>query len=856
MHVLKLYCSPDIPEARSPALKPSRLQQWISLESDTSAGFGLSNNTGSSHDSHWQEVEVASAGEQDGHPHRTVSISDADQITDASCSLSNRKSDVSHSSGPQTAPKSRRRSVSISDTDQQLGLPSTSDVPIQKKRSDCHCGRLEGRSFSTRPAQVGTYGPPPRNLTSDVSTKQVCENCTAHNHLNMRNAPPFGVGLRSALVNRPGGSLGLPHFDSGATQSEDQNQKVQSCTCGSSKNQARNCCCSKEQPPGDKPHNAVPLKMGTSGSSHQLVSRMAANIPPGSSQPLSGGGVVRVHIESNQDDSVHDQSESLRSSIVRDRVHIADVSDLQGAPMVRPPSDDSITKAVTQAVSSKVKSLRNLGKIEEAEVKIRVKVAPGQSDNASSHAERGRVLKTQDLDDENPFHPSKHSELDEMIARQRAMDYETRQKLLSIAESRQRAQMGLHDVDRRIQDLLLQDYLSRQFKTADNATTPQTRLNVRVEAPVSMGSSIGVQSEVDRKTVATSTADQKNSQQRDAQSYTGPFPQAQQVLPPASGSRGGCICGGSPARQAPSYMYQGQQAEIPARPQTAPASRSCCCGSQPTSTPRTYRASPPFSSLDRQVEFELDLRKPRPCKMTPYDVHEALKSRNTAYFLQFQEDPSAQMYPEKKETTKPPMEVVTVKIPMHKPFGVKPTLSSQARKKTKYIGSSHSPAGSSHSNQRANRGLLSGSESPTDAANLLRSAPGRSHLSITVTDSSADSVFSPDGDSRYSSYQHPSRKVHRSPRPNRRKEKVINDNKDTGDVSQTLVFRTNESKSPSSNMSAPTLDQPKNNSNQSANDSESVFDVLDDGDKENCVPTLQVSNSNSFRSKFRLCLVK
>ncbi|XP_034235699.1 uncharacterized protein LOC117642031 [Thrips palmi] len=827
--------SPDIPEARSPALKPSRLQQWISLESDTSAGFGLSNNTGSSHDSHWQEVEVASAGEQDGHPHRTVSISDADQITDASCSLSNRKSD--HSSGPHIAPKSRRRSVSISDTDQQLGPPSTSDAPIQKKRSDCHCGRPDGRTFSTRSPQVGTYGPPPRNLASDASSKQVCENCASHNHLNVRNAPPSGGGLRSALVNRPGGSLGLPRFDSlSPTKAEDRNQTVQSCSCGSSKTQARNCCCSKEQPPGDKPQNAGPLNKGTAGSSHQLVSRVVAEIPSGSTQPLSGGGLVRVHIESDQDvDSTH---ESLRSSVVRDRVHIADVSELRGVPMLRQPSDDSITKAVSKAVSSKVKELRNLGQIEEAEVKIRVKVAPGQSDHVPSYPERGRVLKTQDLDDESPFHTSKHSELDDMIARQRAMDYETRQKLLSIAESRQRAQMGLHDVDRRIQDLLLQDYLSRQFKTPDTASTPQTRLNVRVEAPVSLGSSIGVQSEVDKKTIGTSTADQKTPQQRDAQSYTGPFPQAQQAVPPASSSRGGCICGASPARQAPSFVYQNQQSEIPTRPQTAPASRSCCCGSQPTSTPRTYRASPPFSSLDRQVEFELDLRKPMPCKMTPYDVHEVLKSRNTAYFLQFEEDPSTQMYPEKKEA-KPPMEVVTVKIPMHKPRGVKPTLSSQERKKSKYAGSGQSPAGSSQSNQRGSRGLLSGSESPTDAANLLRSAPGRSHLSITVTDSSVDSVFSPDGDSRYSSFQHPSRKVHRAPRSNKRKEKVVTDSKDTGDISQTLVFRTNESKTPSSNVSVPTLEQQKNNNNQSANESESVFDIHDEGDNENGVPTLQ-----------------
>lgn len=828
--------SPDIPEAHSPALKPSRLQQWISLESDTSAGFGLSNNTESSHDSHWQEVEVASAGEQDSHPHRTVSISDADQTTDASCSLSNRKSDLSHNSAPQMAPKARRRSVSISDTDQLLGVPSTSDAPIQRKRSDCHCGRPDGRTLSARPAQVGTYGPPPRNLVSDASSKQICENCTAHNHPNSRSA---GAGLRSALVYRPGGSLGLPRFDSGA-QSEDRNQQAQSCSCASSKIQARNCCCSKEQPPGDKPQSSGPLKKSTSGSSHGIVSRVLAEIPSGSTQPLSGGGVVRVHIESDQDvDSTHDKSESLRSSIVRDRGHIADVSEIRGAPMLRAPSDDSITKAVTEAVSSKVKALRNMGQIEEAEVKIRVKVAPGQSDNATCIPERGRVLKTQDLDDEVPFHLSKHSEVDDMIARQRAIDYETRQKLLSIAESRQRAQMGLHDVDRRIQDLLLQDYLSRQFKAPETTSTPQTRLNVRVEAPVSMGSSIGVQSEIDKKTIGTSTADQKPPQQRDAQSFTGPFPQAQQALPVISGSRGGCICGGSSARQAPSFVYQGQQADIPTRPQTAPASHSCCCGSQPTSTPRTYHASPPLSSLDRQVEFELDLRKPRPCKMTPYDVHEVLKSRNTAYFLQFQEDPSTQLYPEKKEATKSPMEVVTVKIPMQKPRGAKPTLSSQGRKKNKFIGSSHSAAGASQSNQPANQGLLSGSESPTDAANLLKSTPGRSHLSITVTDSSADSVFSPVGDSRYSSFQHPSRKVHKSPRSRRRKDKIGVDNKDPGDISQTIVFRTNESKTPSSNVSAPTLDHPKNNSNQSVNDSESVYDIHDDGDKENCVPTLQ-----------------
>lgn len=846
--------SPDIPESHSPKLKPSRMRQWISLESDTSAGFGLSNNTASSRDSHWQDVEVACPGEHDSLPHRTVSISDGDQGTDASCSLSNRKSDGSHKSTPQVVHKPRRRSVSISDNDQHFGPPSESDIAVQKKRSDCHCGKPEARGV--RPPRISTYGPPPRNLSSDKLSKQVCESCTSHSYVAKRDTVLPSGNTHGAMSNRGVSSLGATRPNVVGQQSEYQREAAK-CSCGSAQVQSKSCCSSSS--------GAMPLqttgavKKGTSSTSHQIVPKVVAEVTSGPTPPLPGGGLVRVHIETEELDSARAKSDSQRSSVLKERVHIAEVSEDQ-ISSGNIPSDDSITKAVRHAVSSKVKALKNIGQIEEAEVKIRVKVTPGQvSDDALAHSGRGRVLKSQDLEDENIFHPSKHSEMEDLISKQIAMDLETRQKLLAIAESRQRAQMGLHDVDRRIQDLLLQDYLSRQFKPSESTSAPHARLNVRVEAPVMQGSSVGVQSDVDKKTTGTSTGAylEQSLPRRDDQSYTIPSPQLQ-PLP----IHGPCICGAksvASAREQQSVVSQGQQTEAIARPQTAPGSCLCSCQSQLASSPRTFHASPPFSSPERQVEFELELRKKGPLKpyqMTPHEVHETLKSRNTAYFLQFEEDPSLEVEQQREVTSnvKPQMEVVTMKIPKPRPGTQLPAYrpsSAHGSKKTAKgkgppkqninraarFGGSTQQGGTSQSDYELNlagQGVLL---EQFGAANLLRTTPGRSHLSITITDSSADSMQSPDGDSRYSSLQHPSRKPHKSPQPKKREKLNVRGEMEGGEGSPTNLSQKEGSGSPSTALSSPKLNLPKQNSELPANDSDSVYNYL--GDNSNSVPTLQ-----------------
>ncbi|KAK3927285.1 Alstrom syndrome protein 1 [Frankliniella fusca] len=825
--------SPDIPESHSPRQKPSRMRAWISLESDTSAGFGLSNNTVSSRDSHWQDVEVACPGEQDSLPHRTVSISDADEGTEASCSVSNRKSDGSHKSSQPGAQahKPRRRSVSISDTDQLFGPPSGSDSAVQKRRSDCHCGKPD--VSSVRPQRTSTYGPPPRNLSSDKLSKQVCERCASHSHVVKRDTDFPASNTRGVMSNRAVSSAGAARTVIGL-QSEHLSQAGK-CICGGVKAQTKNCCCSSS---GGVPLQATgAVRKGTAETSHQMVPKVVAEVTSRSAQPLPGKGLVRVHIETQQEqDSAQAKSESQRSSVLNERVRIADVSDDQFSSGYIA-SDDSITKAVRQAVSSKVKALKSIGQIEEAEVKIRVKVTPDQvSDSTFSQSGRGRVLKSQDLEDENVFHPSKHSEMEDLISKQIAMDLETRQKLLAIAESRQRAQMGLHDVDRRIQDLLLQDYLSRQFKPPESTSSPRARLNVRVETPVLQGNSVGVQSDVDKKNTGTITSAylQQSPPPRNDQSYTLPSPQISQPPPQEV-----CICGTkslSSARQPQSVVNQGQQTDAFARPQTAPGSCLCSCQSQLASSARTFHASSPVS--ERQVEFELDLWKkhpPKPYQMTPHEVHETLKSRNTAYFLQFEEDPSLEVEPEPhtEVSSKPQMEVVTVKIPKTKPGSSYRPSAAQGGKKP---GKSKGPS-KRNAPQTVQFGGKDQQGVPSDqigVANLLRTTPGRSHLSITITDSSADSIMSPNGDSMYSSLQHPSRKK----KENKRREKIdVSVDLAEGEGSPTSASPKEGSKSPCTGESSSKLNPPKDNSKLPASDSESIFNYL--GDHNKSVPTLQ-----------------
>lgn len=270
------------------------------------------------------------------------------------------------------------------------------------------------------------------------------------------------------------------------------------------------------------------------------------------------------------------------------------------------------------------------------------------------------------------------------------------------------------------------------------------------------------------------------------------------------------------------------------------------------------------------MEFELELRRqphhpPRPRKLTPFEVHEALKSRNTAYFLQFEEDATLDMQPD-RDVPKPQMEVVTMKIPKQNPkqnpkrgqVGGRPSsasrpppLSSLGNKKVggakgpqKASGTRVLPSGSQGFSEGssqspsdveiniANQGQQtdgSDRETPVDAINNLRVTPGR--IQLRITDSSADSVPSPDGDSRYSSFHHPSRKHHKSPRPNKRMGTVHMSSRGRGDVGQTSAMRGEGSKSPGSSHS---------NSNQNQHgliDDESVYDY--EGNKENAVPTLQ-----------------
>lgn len=843
---------PDIPEARSPKSKPSRLQQWISLESDTSAGFGLSNNTGSSHNSNWQETEVAGAGEQDNHPHRTVSISDGDQITDASCSFSNKKSECSQSSCPQRAQKSRHHSVSISDGN-QLFQPSAADIPIQKKRSHCHSGNLDGRTYSARPAQVATYGPPPSKVSSSNHIKQFCDSCHTH---DTRRDPTHSVGgFRSSVNNRAGLPVtysNAPPANQRRTVLDELTQKarsVHSCSCGPATTGPTNSC-SCGPPAGLTSQCTGAVKKATVSLSQQTVSEEGTELPSISSQPLSSGGLVRVHIETDQHlDAAPENAKFVRSIQGREKVNTAEVKDR--IPILRSTSDDSLTRAVTEAVSSKVKALRNLGQIEEAEVKIRVKVGQGQvRDGVIPLSEKGRLLKTQDLEDDIFSVPSKNPEMDDMIARQRAMDIETRQKLLAIAESRQHAQMGMHDIDRRIQDLLLHDYLSRQFKTSEAPTVPQARLNTQVDSSTMHSNSVGVQSEVDKKTTGTSTVGyiDRSTQHKNDQSFDVTEPYTAQPL--LEQGKDNCSCGKSSMGQ--SALNQGLQRNAMSIPQMYPSYCQCSCQSAPASSPRTYNASSVLSSPERQIEFDLELRKQRPYKLTNQEVHETLKSRNTAYFLQFEEDVSLKVESE-EQVKKLPMEVVTIKVPkLNQPSSQilsknRPVIEDGRRGADKIIGSQSniqfpfSSSGGAFKSKvetiSVNQGLSQQPDSLSNAKKPLRTTLGQSHLSITITDSSAESINSPGGSSRETPYQQPLRRSQTSPQPSGRAEKIQRKMKD-GNVRQTSTFRTEGNKSLSSSLSALNLAGYEQSGRHHVEEGESVWDRH--GDAHNTELTLQV----------------